>query len=265
MPQRTADSIFNGTTERAMEAVREAVGLMGKYKIEESTPFSLKAYRRVGLERKSEGVSFFILAEDSDGVTKLHLEGRKGGLGPIQASFLEKEIRRFLEIVSVFDYGTAQARDVNDNNSNMRSEKSAPARPESPEALFCPECGSGPQADAKFCMSCGTPLRAGAPVASRSSTTPGYGPGRWEYRDFTAPLGNVKFKGQGIPGDGGIPRDFVPLVDVAIKALLSRISDDGWQPIASPSADTLWRDRCIETDWKWATWSGSGIVHLKSE
>jgi uncharacterized protein YjhX (UPF0386 family) len=95
---------------------------------------------------------------------------------------------------------------------------------------FCPSCGAKVVQGAKFCHNCGSGINAtgstGIPQPSRR--------GRWQYREFHEPLGNVTIKDSfvfaGLNASGSMDSRQSQVIEAGVRRLIDRISVDGWEP-----------------------------------
>ena len=115
--------------------------------------------------------------------------------------------------------------------------------------MFCSKCGAQLPEDANFCLKCGKPQRASAGVTKDAAPSVRH----WEYREFRESLkaytNGKKFicncaslagGDTPLPDSGGRMKMNV-LIDNAVRALLKRISPDGWEPIEPIQPEYLWQ------------------------
>jgi hypothetical protein len=75
---------------------------------------------------------------------------------------------------------------------------------------------------------------------------------RWEYREFTEPLQGIRLKwGGGWLVHGGLPGTepgLAATIAEGVTRLLSRTSQDGWEPAESIAPEALWRAERLKYD-----------------
>jgi hypothetical protein len=120
---------------------------------------------------------------------------------------------------------------------------------------FCTDCGKPHPASARFCPACGAAVAA-ADTAPSPSARPASG-GHWDYDEFTESLrpfaGDYRYTAhvaawQGV--FGGVPDgNMREPIKRGVKALLNRVTKDGWEPTEPTDPDRLWEAKRIEFDY----------------
>ena len=106
--------------------------------------------------------------------------------------------------------------------------------------MFCINCGTQLQEDAKFCQKCGRPQQAAPDVQKTKPES-----GRWEIKEFNEDIsGHPTFMPNPQPGDGilderAMVRGMRSHIDAAVERLLSRLTNEGWEPTEPTDAGRL--------------------------
>lgn len=141
---------------------------------------------------------------------------------------------------------------------------------------YCSQCGGPVTAQAKFCSSCGGPLGGSigsSPGGQRSTQARS---GHWEYEEFTERLapyaGATTYSAHVMHWHGaiqGVPNSNMrEPIKKAVRALLTKASQEGWEPIEPLDPDRLWdakRISVISANGFLDNWSGeSRTVRLNA-